>query len=62
MVKPEVQEAGLGEGGEMRPGSLAAAAERTKRVVAHAMLLCGNHRGINIFTRKRPDIIKACPL
>ena len=59
VVQREVQEAGLGEGGEVQPGSLAAVAERTKRVVAHAMLLCANRRGINFFTKKRPDLIKA---
>ena len=58
-VQRGVQEAGLGEGGQVQPGTLAAAAERTKRVVAHAMLLCANRRGINFFTKKRPDLIKA---
>ena len=57
VVDPAVLEAGLGEGGEVAPGSLMAAARRTDRSVAHALLLCANRKGINMFTKKRPDLI-----
>ena len=58
VVDPAVQNAGQGEGGEGRPGSLMEAEERTNRCVTHAMLLCANRRGINLFTKKRPDLIE----
>ena len=58
VIQREVQQAGLGEGGEVRAGSLMEVARRTDRNVAHAMLLCANHRVINFFTKKRPDLIK----
>ena len=58
VFRPEVQRAGLGEGGELRPGGLMEAAARNDRSVAHAVLLCANRRGINMLTKKRPDLIE----
>ena len=58
VTQPGVQEAGQGEGGEVAPGSLAEAVRRTERKVAHAMLLCGNRRGLRFFIEKRPDLMK----
>ena len=57
VVDPAVLEAGLGEGGEVSPGSLMAAARRTGRSVAHALLLCANWKGTDMFTKKRPELI-----
>ena len=58
MTLPEVQEAGLVEGGEMRAGSVAAAAMKNDRCVAHTMLLCTNRKGIDMFSDKRKDLVK----
>ena len=58
VFQPEVQRAGLREGGEVCPGGLTEAAARNDRSVAHAMLLCANRRGINMLTKKRPDLIE----
>lgn len=58
VVQQDVQEAGLQEGGKVTPGSLMEAVRRTGRNVAHAMLLCANRKGINFFTKKKPDLIK----
>ena len=54
--QPEILEAGL-EGGEVKESSLMEAARRNDRLVAHAMLLCVNRQGVNLFTKKRPDLI-----
>lgn len=58
VVQQDVLEAGLEEGGKVTPGSLMEAVRRTGRNVAHAMLLCANRRGINFFTKKKPNLIK----
>ena len=57
--QPEILEAGL-EGGEVKESSLMEAARRNDRLVAHAMLLCANQQGVNLFTKKRPDLINVC--
>jgi ankyrin repeat protein len=60
VFRPEVQGAWQVEGGASpRAGSLAEAAARSDRSVAHAMLLCANRRGINMLTKKRPDLVEA---
>ena len=56
--RPEVLEAGLMEGGEVKPGSLMEAASRNDRHVAHAMLLSTDCQAIHMFIKKRPDLIK----
>ena len=58
--RPEVMEAGLMEGGEVKPGSLMEAASRNDRHVAHAMLLSTNRQAVNMFNKKRPDLVNVC--
>lgn len=58
VVQQDVLEAGLEEGGKVTRGSLMEAVRRTGRNVAHALLLCANRRGISLFTKKKPNLIK----
>lgn len=58
VFQPAIMGAGLGEDGRPRPGSLMESVARNDRSVAHAMLLCAFRRGVNMLTKKRPDLIE----